>query len=203
MSLCHPSQLTIATLNYDGLIHSGFLTEYADFTGVHRIAPLTDMADGRTSTSLVTDFSDGESIGVQDIRSEASFVEDRVWLLNLQPWSETSVARCSSQSSFYQPLIIPACLSNRLLDGVDAIYRHPFFLQDRGHTSSIRVVEAYRNATVGAELARCGDQLDSDLGPLEHCFGPDGMSSRVKQNNIIFGHTKAAPPCPRPTWSRR
>jgi hypothetical protein len=82
--LDNPSDLTIATLNYDGLLAAGFLQEgiYPDWT-VRRTLYTSDMGDGRTEEELVPDFAEGRSLRTWELRRIPDFMPERARLLNL------------------------------------------------------------------------------------------------------------------------
>ncbi len=82
--LTNPSELTIATLNYDGLLHAGFLQEFVQpgWT-VRRTLDICDMADGRTGYKLMPDFAEGRAIESWELREISDFMSDRARLLNL------------------------------------------------------------------------------------------------------------------------
>ena len=82
--LDNPSELTIATLNYDGLLAAGFLQEFIQpGWAVHRTLDICDMADGRTRCELTPDFADGQAIESWELRRIPDFMPDRARLLNL------------------------------------------------------------------------------------------------------------------------
>ena len=83
-NLDDPANLTIATLNYDGLLTAGFLNEgiYPDWT-VHRTLDTSDMGDGRMEDALVPDFADGHSLRTWHLRRVPDFMEERARLLSL------------------------------------------------------------------------------------------------------------------------
>jgi hypothetical protein len=74
--LAHPSDTTVATLNYDGLLHYGFLH---DSDG----SDWCDMADGRGRQVEPADFSDGFPLPSWPLRTSMNFVNNRARLLNL------------------------------------------------------------------------------------------------------------------------
>ena len=78
-----PANLTIATLNYDGLLTAGFLQEgiYPDWT-VHRTLDTSDMGDGRMEEAFVPDFAHG-SLRTWHLRRVPDFMEERARLLSL------------------------------------------------------------------------------------------------------------------------
>ncbi len=82
--LTEPRELTIATLNYDGLLAAGFLQEaiHHDWT-VRRTLSICDMADGRTRSELIPDFTNGRTIESWELRQIPDFLDDRARLLNL------------------------------------------------------------------------------------------------------------------------
>jgi len=77
------SDLTVATLNYDGLLHSGFLRSYIDFEGTTQVLPISDMADGRSRDRSCPDFAGGDSLESGRLRGSPDFMKDRSWVLNL------------------------------------------------------------------------------------------------------------------------
>lgn len=83
-TLDDPAELTIATLNYDGLLTAGFLQEFGQ-TGwnVERTLDTSDMADGRTGCELTPDFAEGGVIESWELRRIPDFMPERARLLNL------------------------------------------------------------------------------------------------------------------------
>jgi SIR2-like domain len=79
-----PANLTIATLNYDGLLTAGFLQEgvHPDWT-VHRVLATSDMGDGRTEEEISPDFAVGHFLRTWHLRRVPDFMEERARLLNL------------------------------------------------------------------------------------------------------------------------
>lgn len=83
-SLDDPGNLTIGTLNYDGLLAAGFLQEgvHPNWT-VQRTLDTSDMGDGRTEEEMIPDFADGNPLRTWHLRRIPDFMDNRARLLNL------------------------------------------------------------------------------------------------------------------------
>ena len=82
-ALDEPDAITIGTLNYDGLLHSGFLREWVDFRDTHHTLEISDMGDGRSHECETTDFSGGRTLDSWLLRGLPDLMSDSAWLLNL------------------------------------------------------------------------------------------------------------------------
>ena len=81
--LSEPSEIAIATLSYDGLLPSGFLTKWVDFSGSERTLETSDLGDGRSSEIRSMDFTDGRTVESHGLRVVPDFLPGRARLINL------------------------------------------------------------------------------------------------------------------------
>jgi hypothetical protein len=76
---------------------------------------------------------------------------------------------------------------------VNATDGHLVLTENGSHARLVGTGKAQGHTTVGTELARRGDHLDLQPGPLQHLLGTDGVGRGVEEDDAVFDHPRDAP----------